>query len=183
MWPLEISQALYLILLLCMAAWVTKFYMMRRRLREEREAKERIMQESAARSAFFDNLSLQLKKPLASVFASVLDMLHSASDTAEGRSLERMRRDAVDMNRLVHKAFDMQQGGNADAVAKTAVDIADFCRRAVDDARGKYGRAVEIAFRTDVPKAYVDVDVIALQLAVEQLIGFAVDNRNGEFFY
>ena len=180
-WYLSLwAKALYLILLLCMAAWVMKFYMMRRRLREEREAKERIMQESAARSAFFDNISLQLKKPLASVFASVLDMLHSVSDTAEERSLERMRRNVVDMNRLVHKAFDMQQGGNADAVAKTAVDIADFCRRAVDDARGKYGRAVEIAFRTDVPKAYVDVDVIALQLAVDQLIGFAVDNRNGE---
>lgn len=181
-WYLSVwAKTLYLILLLCMAAWVTKFYMMRRRLREEREAKERIMQESAARSAFFDNLSLQLKKPLASVFASVLDMLHSASDTAEVRSLERMRRDAVDMNQLVYNALDMQQGGNTnEPAAKTAVDIADFCRRAVDDARSKYGRAVEIAFRTDVPKAYVDVDVIALQLAVDQLIGFAVDNRSGE---
>ena len=181
-WYLSVwAKALYLILLLCMAAWVTKFYMMRRRLSEEREAKERIMQESAARSAFFDNLSLQLKKPLASVFASVLDMLHSASDTAEVRSLERMRRDAVDMNQLVYNALDMQQGGNTDEpAAKTAVDIADFCRRAVDDARSKYGRAVEIAFRTDVPKAYVDVDVMALQLALDQLIGFAADNRSGE---
>ena len=181
-WYLSVwAKALYLILLLCMAAWVTKFYMMRRRLREERKAKERIMQESAARSAFFDNLSLQLKKPLASVFASVLDMLHSASDTAEVRSLERMRRDAVDMNQLVYNALDMQQGGNTDEpAAKTAVDIADFCRRAVDDARSKYGRAVEIAFRTDVPKAYVDVDVMALQLALDQLIGFAADNRSGE---
>ena len=181
-WYLSVwAKALYLILLLCMVAWVTKFYMMRRRLREEREAKERIMQESAARSAFFDNLSLQLKKPLASVFASVLDMLHSASDTAEVRSLERMRHDVVDMNQLVYNALDMQQGGNTnEPAAKTAVDIPDFCRRAVDDARSKYGRAVEIAFRTDVPKAYVDADVIALQLAVDQLIGFAVDNRNGE---
>ena len=181
-WYLSVwAKALYLALMLCMAAWVTKFYMMRRRLREEREAKERIMQESAARSAFFDNLSLQLKKPLASVFASVLDMLHSASDTAEVRSLERMRRDAVDMNQLVYNALDMQQGGNTDeSAAKTAVDIADFCRRAVDDARSKYGRAVEIAFRTDVPKAYVDVDVMALQLALDQLIGFAADNRSGE---
>ena len=44
-WYLSLwAKALYLILLLCMAAWVMKFYMMRRRLREEREAKERIMQ-------------------------------------------------------------------------------------------------------------------------------------------
>ena len=181
-WYLSVwAKALYLVLMLCMAVWVTKFCLMRRRLREEREAKERIMQESAARSAFFDNLSLQLKKPLASVFASVLDMLHSASDTAEVRSLERMRRNVVDMNHLVYNALDMQQGGNANEPAtKTAVDIADFCRRAADDARSKYGKAVEIVFRTNVPKAYVDVDVMALQLAVDQLIGFAADNRSGE---
>ena len=178
-WYLSVwAKALYLVLMLCMAVWVTKFCLMRRRLRE---AKERIMQESAARSAFFDNLSLQLKKPLASVFASVLDMLHSASDTAEVRSLERMRRNVVDMNHLVYNALDMQQGGNANEPAtKTAVDIADFCRRAADDARSKYGKAVEIVFRTNVPKAYVDVDVMALQLAVDQLIGFAADNRSGE---
>ena len=181
-WYLSVwAKALYLALMLCMAVWVTKFYMMRRRLREEREAKERIMQESAARSAFFDNLSLQLKKPLASVFASVLDMLHSASDTAEVRSLERMRRNVVDMNQLVYNALDMQQGGSETAAAaKTAVDLADLCRRAADDARSKYGKAVEIVFRTNVPKAYVDVDVMALQLAVDQLIGFAADNRSGE---
>ena len=181
-WYLSVwAKALYFIALVCLALAIMKFYMMRRRLREEREAKERIMQESSARSAFFENLSLQLKKPLASVFASVLDMLHSASDTSEVRSLEQMRRNVVDMNQLVYNALDMQQGGNAnEPAAKTAVDIADFCRRAADDARSKYGKAVEIAFRTNVPKAYVDADVIALQLAVEQLIGFAADNRNGE---
>ena len=181
-WYLSVwAKAVYFIALVCLALAIMNFYMMRRRLREEREAKERIMQESSARSAFFENLSLQLKKPLASVFASVLDMLHSASDTSEVRSLEQMRRNVVDMNQLVYNALDMQQGGNAnEPAAKTAVDIADFCRRAADDARSKYGKAVEIAFRTNVPKAYVDVDVIALQLAVEQLIGFAADNRNGE---
>ena len=181
-WYLSVwAKAVYFIALVCLALAIMNFYMMRRRLREEREAKERIMQESSARSAFFENLSLQLKKPLASVFASVLDMLHSASDTSEVRSLEQMRRNVVDMNQLVYNALDMQQGGNANEPAtKTAVDIADFCRRAADDARSKYGKAVEIAFRTNVPKAYVDVDVIALQLAVEQLIGFAADNRNGE---
>ena len=181
-WYLSVwAKAVYFIALVCLALAIMNFYMMRRRLREEREAKERIMQESSARSAFFENLSLQLKKPLASVFASVLDMLHSASDTSEVRSLEQMRRNVVDMNQLVYNALDMQQGGNAnEPAAKTAVDIADFCRRAVDDARSKYGRAVEIAFRTDVPKAYVDVDVMALQLALDQLIGFAADNRSGE---
>ena len=181
-WYLSVwAKAVYFIALVCLALAIMNFYMMRRRLREEREAKERIMQESSARSAFFENLSLQLKKPLASVFASVLDMLHSASDTSEVRSLEQMRRNVVDMNQLVYNALDMQQGGNAnEPAAKTAVDIADFCRRAADDARSKYGKAVEIAFRTNVPKAYVDADVIALQLAVEQLIGFAADNRNGE---
>ncbi len=175
------AKTAYLIVLICMVVWIMKFYMMRRRLREEREAKERIMQESSARSAFFDNLSLQLKKPLASLFGSVLDMLLSESDTSSMRRLEQMRHNVVDMNILVYKALDMQQTKNdIISASTTAIDIADFCRRATEDARLKYGKSLEIDFRTNVPKAYIEVDVIGLQLAIDQLIDFAVRNHHAD---
>ena len=178
-WYLTVwAKIVYLIIFICLVVWVMKFWMMRRRLREEREAKERIMQESAARSQFFINLSVQLKKPLTSLFGSVLNMLHAENDTANMRSLENMRRDVVDINSLMHKALDMQQTSDHKApVATTTIDIADFCRRAAEDARIRYGKAVEIDYRTNVPKVYADVDVMRLQLVIDQLIHFAARNR------
>ena len=130
-WYLSVwAKIVYFIILICLVVWVMKFWMMRRRLREEREAKERIMQESAARSQFFDNLSVQLNKPLTSLFGAVLNMLRAENDTANMRSLENMRRDVVDINTLVYKALDMQKGKeDGEKLRKSTIDIVDFCRR------------------------------------------------------
>ena len=173
------AKIVYLLVIAALLVWIMNFYIMRRRLHQERLAKKRIMQESAARSQFFDNLSRQLKQPLGSLFGSVLDMLHAETDTAGVRRLEQMRHDVVDMNMLVHKALDvMQTRPDNDPTPKTTLDIVDFCRRAADDARLRYGKAVEIDYRTDVPTAYVCVDVVRLQPVLAELIDFAVNNRN-----
>lgn len=172
------ANIVYLLVVAALLVWIMNFYMMRRRLHEERAAKERIMQESAARSQFFDNLSRQLKQPLGSLFGSVLDMLHDEKDTSGVRRLEQMRHNVVDMNMLVYKALDVQQSKTGpDNTPKTTLDIVDFCRRAADDARSRYGKAVEIDYRTDVPTAYVCVDVVRLQPVLAELIDFAVNNR------
>lgn len=175
------AKIVYLLVVAALLVWIMNFYMMRRRLHEERAAKERIMQESAARSQFFDNLSRQLKQPLGSLFGSVLDMLHDEKDTTGVRRLEQMRHNVVDMNMLVHKALDVQQSKTSpDNTPKTMLDIVDFCRRAADDARSRYGKAVEIDYRTDVPTAYVCVDVVRLQPVLAELIDFAVNNRTDD---
>lgn len=178
-WYLSVwAKIVYLLVIVGIAVWAMKFVMMRRRLHEERAAKERVMQESAARSVFFDNLSRQLKKPLGSLFGSILTMLHDEKNANYVQRMEQMRRDVVGMNMLVYKALDMQTA-NRDKACTTLVDIADFCRRAVDDARSKYGKSAEIEYRTDTPMAYVSVDVVRLQPIVEELIDYAVDNRSG----
>lgn len=175
------AKIVYLLVVAALLVWIMNFYMMRRRLHEERAAKERIMQESAARSQFFDNLSRQIKQPLGSLFGSVLDMLHAEKDTSGVRRLEQMRHDVVDMNMLVHKALDvMQTRPDNDPTPKTTLDIVDFCRRAADDARSRYGKTVEIDYRTDAPTAYVCVDVVRLQPVLAELIDFAVAGRNAD---
>lgn len=173
------AKIVYLIVIAALLVWIMNFYIMRRRLHQERQAKKRIMQESAARTQFFDNLSRQLKQPLGSLFGSVLDMLHAETDTSGVRRLEQMRHDVVDMNMLVHKALDvMQTKADNDPTPKTTLEIVDFCRRAADDARSRYGKAVDIDYRTDAPTAYVCVDVVRLQPVLAELIDFAVNNRN-----
>lgn len=173
------AKIVYLLVMAGLLVWIMNFYIMRRRLHQERLAKKRIMQESAARSQFFDNLSRQFKQPLGSLFGSVLDMLHAETDTAGVRRLEQMRHDVVDMNMLVHKALDvMQTRPDNDHTPKTTLEIVDFCRRAADDARSRYGKAVDIDYRTDAPTAYVCVDVVRLQPVLAELIDFAVNNRN-----
>ena len=181
-WYLSIwAKALYLLAVVALIVWAVNFYMIRRRLREEREAKKRVMKESAARSAFFDNLSRQLKQPLGTLFGSVLGMLHDEKDSSRVRRLEQMRRDVVEMNTLVYKALDMQTiVHSSDKPAMATIDIADFCRRAADDARIRYGKKLDIDYRTDAPTAYVSIDVVGMQPMLDELIAFAADNRKAD---
>ena len=175
------AKIVYMLVIAALLVWIMNFYIMRRRLHQERQAKKRIMQESAARTQFFDNLSRQLKQPLGSLFGSVLDMLHAETDTSGVRRLEQMRHDVVDMNMLVHKALDVSQTKTAnDPTPKMTLEIVDFCRRAADDARSRYGKAVDIDYRTDAPAAYVCVDVVRMQPVLAELIDFAVSNRNAD---
>lgn len=180
-WYLSVwAKMFYLLVVAGLVAWTMKFVAMCRRLRQERAAKERVMQESSARQAFFDNLSRQLKRPVGSLFASVLGMLHDEKNAGEVQRLERMRHSVVDINTLVYRAFDLQQTSDRLHVGdKITVDMADFCRRAADDARRRHGKTVEIAFRTDMPVAYVAVDVVGMQPVLDSLIDFAADNSCG----
>lgn len=173
------AKALYAAAALALLYWTVTFGLMRRRLHEEREAKERVMQESEARSAFFDNLSRQLRRPLGGMFASVLAMLHDEKNAGSVQRLEQMRRNVADVNTLVYRAFDMQSAAAEDAsqAERVTVDLADFCRHATEDARRQYGRTVDIVYRTDSPAAYADVDVVRLHPVLAELIGYAVSNR------
>ncbi len=175
------AKLFYLLVLMALAVWAMKFVMMRRRLHEEREAKERIMQESAARSAFFDNLSRQLKQSLGSLFASVLTMLHDEKNANYAQRMEKMRRDVVGINTLVYKALDMQNGKDeGERLRKSTVDIVDFCRRTVDDARSRLGRKNDIAFHTDAPTAFVNIDIVRTQPVLAELIDLAVELKTGD---
>lgn len=180
-WYLSIwAKLVYLLVLLALALWAMKFVMMRRRLREEREAKERIMQESSARSAFFVNLSHQLKLPLGSLFSSILGLLHDEKNANNAQRMEQMRRDVVDINTLVYKALDMQKGKeDGEKLRKSTVDIVDFCRRTVDDARSRLAKKSDIDFRTNSPSAYVNIDIVRMQPVLAELIDFATEQKNG----
>lgn len=180
-WYLSIwAKLVYLLVLLALALWAMKFVMMRRRLREEREAKERIMQELSARSAFFDNLSHQLKLPLGSLFSSILGLLHDEKNANNAQRMEQMRRDVVDINTLVYKALDMQKGKeDGEKLRKSTVDIVDFCRRTVDDARSRLTKKSDIDFRTNSPSAYVNIDIVRMQPVLAELIDFATEQKSG----
>lgn len=179
-WYLSVwAKILYWLAAIGLTVAAMKFYMMRRRLHEEHEAKERIMQESAARSQFFDNMSRQIRQPLGKLLATVMSLLHDETTPKTIQRLEQIRHNTISINSLVYHAFDLQQNTNCStAGTKTTVDIVDFYRRAAEDARIKYGKAMEIVFRTQLPTAYVNADIVKMQSVVAEIFGFAAANRS-----
>lgn len=181
-WYLSVwMRIVYWLIIAALLWWAAKFYVMRSRLREERAAKERILQQSASRQSFFDNLSRQLKSPLGRIFASVLQMLHGEADTSRINRLEQMRHDVVAINRLIGECLDVQPATAAShhAADKASIDVVDFWRRATADARLTHGRGAVVEFRTDVPSAYVSTDVARLQAVAERLLAMSASHSEG----
>ncbi len=175
-WYLSVwMKMIYVLIAAALLWWAVNFSLMRRRLRREREERERILRQSEARQAFFDSLSRRLKEPLGRIFSSVLAMLHRTDDMEDAARLDRVRRDAVVINRLVGECLDSPLANSIlpSQAEKAHVEIVDFCRRVADDARIGYGRKAAPEFRTDVLKAYVDTDITRLQAVLERMLAFA----------
>lgn len=178
-WYLSVWMKLVYLLIIVALLWCgVKFYLTQCRLKEERAAKERVLGESLSRQTFFENLSYEIKTPLSRIFASVLSMLHGETDAARNSSLEQMRRDVVDINRLVSECLDVQTGSQAEkrATEKVRIDLVDFWRRVASDGRYGHGKGAVVGFQTDVPSVFVDTDVARMQAMAERLMEFAVEH-------
>lgn len=134
-WYLTIwAKMLYAVVAVMLLVWAMNFYLMRKRLSEERKQKAEILQQAKARMRFFDRLSHELKSPL----STLMNTLFAGQDPIDPkRSKERrtMCRATTQMNDLVIRTLDM--GGiavdeNIPFEAVT-VDVVALCRSVLAD--------------------------------------------------
>lgn len=167
-WYLTIwAKLIYLIIIIALVLWATNFYMMRRRLAQERRERQMVMEQSQARTAFFANLSRRLKSPISQIMTYAYQLLPEEPNTQRYQKIDMIRRQSTTINQLVSKAFDFTgQDGDNDAqnVKETRIDFVDFCRRMTDDLRSEATqKKITMTFKTDTPNLYVDTDIARVQ--------------------
>lgn len=166
-WLTAWAKLLYALLGTGLAVWAVNFYMMRRRLADERRQRKEVVRQSQARAAFFANLSQQLKAPIGQIMSHAYRLLPEEGDSRRYQALDTIRRSSVAMNLLVGKAFDFVRpdgGGDNKKQAETLLDIVGFCRRMTEDMREEAAaRKVSLTFQTDSPEAYVRADMARFQ--------------------
>lgn len=163
-WYLTVwAKLLYAAAVIGLCLWGMNFYVMRKRLADERRARRQVMEQSEARAAFYSALSRKIKSRLAKIMAQTGDMMRNETDTHRTLSMENIRQNSAEISCLVYEALDQaaaepQAKTNDDCCEKT--DIVDFCRRAVADVRKETGTSTqELDFRTDTPIIYMALDM------------------------
>lgn len=180
-WYLSVwAKLAYLCIVIGFSVWALNFYNMKKRLVEEHKAKEEIMQQTAQRTAFFKNLSTQIRKPLTSIMAGIYRMMPNETDIQRQQQLDNVRRDTTQLNLLVHKALDIFDSNNGEAPQTndlSSADIVDFCRYIATDMKKESESAnVGIDFRTDLPHHNVKADIVKLQIAMFSLLRYFTYN-------
>lgn len=157
------AKLLYAAAIAGLCLWGMNFYLMKKRLAHERQARKQVMEQSKARAAFYAGLSRRLKAPLSKIMSQAGQLLHNETDAGNALGIESIRQRSAEMSRLVYETLSQAavEAPEQDRMTcSETIDVVDFCRRTIADVRKEnVAGKPEISFHTDTPIIYIAVDV------------------------
>lgn len=107
-WYLTVwAKLIYIILFIALMLWTLNFYLIRHRLKMEREARERILKESDARMKFYNNLSRRLHKGLGNIMSHLVALTEKKSEKLHSPDIDCISYESTKLNSCIRQAFDM----------------------------------------------------------------------------
>lgn len=168
------AKIIYCLLLLSLVAWTINFFRVKNRLKMERLEKEKILEQSRQKMAFFTNLSNELKTPLSRIIAPVSQLLPATETEHEKQTLEEVQRNAMKINSLIHQVLNFNRiEGNADSLLiLSRIELVSFSRSLFS----VYEENSRLTFHFEANKAkiYADMDAIKLGVILDNLLSNAV---------
>lgn len=168
------AKAAYLLLLLSLIFWIINFFRVKNRLKLERMEKEKILEQSRQKMAFFTHLSNELKTPLSRIIAPVSQLLPMTEEAHEKQTLEEVQRNAMKINSLIHQVlnFNRIEDNEDSLLILSRIELVSFSRSLFsvyeEDSR------LSFRFETNKAKIYADMDAIKLGVILDSLLSNAV---------
>ena len=168
------AKAIYILLLLSLIAWTINFFRVKNRLKAERREKEKILEQSRQKMAFFTNLSNELKTPLSRIIAPISQLLPSTEEVHEKQTLEEVQRNAMKINSLIHQVlnFNRIEDNKDSLLILSRIELVSFSRSLFS----VYEEDKRFTFHFEANKAkiYADMDAIKLGVILDNLLSNAV---------
>ncbi len=98
------AKCIYLLLLAGLLLWGFRYYMVKKRLREEQQARAMSLEQSHVRMKFFERLSHDLKNPL----SEMVGQLYLLLKNDHNEELEQIRRSAEDIGQRIEQALELK---------------------------------------------------------------------------
>ena len=168
------AKAIYVLLLLSLIAWTINFFRVKNRLKAERREKEKILEQSRQKMAFFTNLSNELKTPLSRIIAPISQLLPATEEAHEKQTLEEVQRNAMNINSLIHQVlnFNRIEDNKDSLLILSRIELVSFSRSLFS----VYEEDKRFTFHFEANKAkiYADMDAIKLGVILDNLLSNAV---------
>ena len=168
------AKAIYVLLLLSLIAWTINFFRVKNRLKAERREKEKILEQSRQKMAFFTNLSNELKTPLSRIIAPISQLLPATEEAHEKQTLEEVQRNAMKINSLIHQVlnFNRIEDNKDSLLILSRIELVSFSRSLFS----VYEEDKRFTFHFEANKAkiYADMDAIKLGVILDNLLSNAV---------
>ena len=168
------AKMFYILLFLSLIAWTINFFRVKNRLKMERMEKEKILEQSHQKMAFFTNLSNELKTPLSRIIAPVSQLLPVAEEMHEKQTLEEVQRNAMKINSLIHQVlnFNRIEDNKDSLLILSRIELVSFSRSLFSVY--EEDKRLTFHFETNKAKIYAEMDAIKLGVILDNLLSNAV---------
>lgn len=168
------AKITYVLLFFCLIAWTVNFFRVKNRLKTERIEKEKILEQSRQKIAFFTHLSNKLKTPLSRIIAPVSQLLPGTEETDERQTLEEVQRNAMKINSLIHQIlnFNRIEDNEDSLLILSRIELVSFCHSLFSVY--EEDKHLNFHFETNKAKIYADMDAIKLGVIIDSLLSNAV---------
>ena len=168
------AKITYVLLFFCLIAWTVNFFRVKNRLKTERIEKEKILEQSRQKIAFFTHLSNKLKTPLSRIIAPVSQLLPGTEKTDERQTLKEVQRNAMKINSLIHQIlnFNRIEDNEDSLLILSRIELVSFCHSLFSVY--EEDKHLNFHFETNKAKIYADMDAIKLGVIIDSLLSNAV---------
>ena len=138
------------------------------------DGKEKILEQSRQKMAFFTNLSNELKTPLSRIIAPVSQLLPVAEEVHEKQTLEEVQRNAMKINSLIHQVlnFNRIEDNKDSLLILSRIELVSFSHSLFSVY--EEDKRLTFLFETNKAKIYADMDAIKLGVILDSLLSNAV---------
>ena len=170
-------------LFLSLIIWTINFFRVKNRLKMERMEKEKILEQSRQKMAFFSNLSNELKTPLSRIIAPVSQLLPATEEAHEKQTLEEVQRNAMKINSLIHQVlnFNRIEDNEDSLLILSRIELVSFSHSLFSVY--EEDKRLTFLFETNKAKIYADMDAIKLGVILDSLLSNAVEIHSGRRQY
>lgn len=177
-WYLSVWMKLfYLICTIIMIGLVIRVYRVKRRLKDEQMAKERVISESQRRIQFYRSLYDDILTSIHGIL-SPMEQLSTRLQSADKKALCQVRQEVHAINTLVWDACASISDEVHPIRPATSIDMVTICQQMVEDVHRRCNSVQRpIIFSSEVIRAIIYADYPGADMALSKILRFVLTHR------
>ncbi|NLO01112.1 MAG: response regulator [Bacteroidales bacterium] len=171
-----LAKLIYLLLLTGFILWTIQFFTQRNRLKFERLAKEKTLEQARIKVDFFTNIAHEFKTPLSLIIAPLSRLIQEVKSSEEKDALKMVNQNAMKLNSLVQQAISYYRDDSKIPMGLllSRVEFVEFARSIFSTFEENMKcRKTVFLFHTNHEKIVVDVDVLKIESVLNNLLSNA----------
>jgi len=167
------AKIFYTLLLISFIWWVYFFVTAKNRMKYEQLEKERSLEQSKLKIAFFSDVAHEFKTPLSLIIAPLNRLIQSTKIAKDRNALEMVQQNAMKLNSLIHQAIDYYRDDSKVNIGLllSKVELVEFAQSIfLTYKESMKDKQIEFIFNTNAEQIFLNIDIVKIESVFNNLL-------------